>query len=235
MIFLLQQMWNEVIAIFAGGLPDLSVRVAALEHLSLRGQRRKAGLVAFLVALLAGTQVFAQAFGYGFSSAYSFRSADQRAVAVGALDLMERKSSGFYDAPIYNVNNTTNVAGDQIFCDVSASSIGNTGSTLTEGQSGAPSVLNSPDVTADAAGNRTGDGAVGPLNAGDGGANRVATTQGVEGSSQTSTVGSTTFGGVTGDVAGSQSSLSQTSTNRQIIEASPLNSQVSNSVACRWP
>jgi hypothetical protein len=187
------------------------------------------------ITLLFPFSGFADGFGPGFSSTYEFRSESDRAVRAGVLDLMERKAAGMFQAPIYNSTYTTNIAGDQINCDVVATTIGNSGSSMVDGQSGAPSVLNSPNVGADATGNLTGGEPVGPLNAGsDGGSNSIQTDQQVAGSTLTSSVGTADVGGVTGDVGGSRSSLEQESSNEQSIAASPLNSSVTGSSACSW-
>jgi hypothetical protein len=174
-------------------------------------------------------------FGPGFSSAWKFRSDSDRAVRAGVVDLMERKAAGQFQAPTYNVTNTTNIAGDQINCDLAATTVGNTGNSSNNGQSGAPSVLNSPAVTASATGNIAGGETGGPLNAGGGtGTNTINTDQSVTGSTQSSTAGQTDQGGVTGNVGGSTSTLAQTARNEQAVTNSPLNSSVSDSAACRW-
>jgi len=181
------------------------------------------------------TPAIADAFGPGFKSSWEFRSDNDRAVRSGVVDLIERKKVGMYEAPNYNINNTTNVAGDQIGCDVVSTTIGNSGSANAEGQAGAPSVLNSPAVTASSSGNIAGGETGGPLNADNGGgSSSINTSQGVDGSQQTSTVGESQQGGVTGDVGGSQSGLEQTALNDQSISASPLNSSVADSAACVW-
>jgi hypothetical protein len=178
---------------------------------------------------------FSDGFGPGFSSAWQFRSANDRAVRAGTVDLIERKQAGQYQAPVYNVTNTTNVAGDQINCDVVATTVGNTGNAMNTGQSGAPSVLNSPSVTSTATGNTSAGDAGGPLNGGgSGGTNSVSTTQGVTDSTQSSNVGTTDLGGVSGSVGGSQSDLTQSADNAQSIRSSPLNATIADSAACSW-
>lgn len=202
----------------------------------------KYSVIRFAGALLAAgftatsaTQGVADEFGPGFGSSWQFRSANDRAVRSGVVDLMERKEAGQFQAPIYNVNNTTNIAGDQINCDVASTTIGNSGAASSEGRSGAPSVLNSPEVQSLSSGNMAGGESGGPLNAsGVSGTNTIDTTQGVYDSTQTSSVGEAQQGGVTGDVGGSTSSLEQQSYNDQSINSSPLNSRVSDSSACAW-
>lgn len=224
---------------YAGLRRGLSARLAVRIQLRRRELRTVLETVAVLTLLMFSsafpTVARSNDFGPGFSGAFQFRNANDRAARSGVVDLMERKKAGFYEAPIYNISNTTNIAGDQIVCDITATSIGNTGSNLTEGQSGAPSVKNAPDVSSDAVGNAAGGEAGGPLNAGgSGGTNTVNTSQELEESTQTSSVGRTTQGGVTGDVGGSESALSQRAINDQSIQGSPLNSDISNSRACNW-
>lgn len=205
----------------------------------MRAMRAVVGLIALGgVALSAGA---AGANNFLENRGWQFRSADDRIARASVLDLMERKKGGYYDQWTVNnhitnnFNTTTNIAGDQINCDVVATTIGNSGSALNEGQSGAPSVLNAPEVHAASTGNVAGGEAGGPLNAnGTSGTNTVNTTQGVDGSTQTSNVGDTQQGGVTGDVGGSSSSLDQSARNDQAINSSPLNSSVADSSACTW-
>lgn len=189
------------------------------------------------IFLATSHMVYADGFGPGFQSGYQFRSDNERAVRSGVTDLIERKTAGMFQAPIFNSTTTTNIAGDQVNCDVVATTIGNSAGSVIDGTSGAPSVLNSPDVSAEAAGNLADGEAGGALSAGGeggGGSNVVNTTQDVEGSSQTSSVGTSEQGGVSGNVGGSQSRLEQVSSNAQDFNSSALNSSVSRSSACSW-
>lgn len=148
---------------------------------------------------------------------------------------MERKKAGQFQAPTYNVTNTTNVAGDQINCDLAATTVGNTGTAMNTGQSGAPSALNSPSVTSAASGNTSAGDAGGPLNGGGSrGVNTVSTTQDVTDSTQASNVGTTDQGGVNGTVGGSRSNLTQSADNAQTLSASPLNASDTDSSTCAW-
>ena len=189
----------------------------------------------FLASLLAAapTATFSQGFGPGFSPSYQFRSDNDRAAKSGVVDLIEKKKAGMYQAPIYNSTATTNVAGDQINCDLAATTIGNSGSAITDGSSGAPSVLNSPTVQAASVGNQAGREEGGPLNS-SGGSNTINTSQDVSGLTQASNVDKSTQGGVSGEVGGSSSALSQESKNDQSIAGSPLNSNIAGSSACSW-
>ncbi|WP_292068579.1 hypothetical protein [Marivita sp. XM-24bin2] len=188
---------------------------------------------AILVLFAIPNTALAQGFGPGFSSSYQFRSDNDRAVKSGVVDLIEKKKAGMYQAPIFNSTTTTNVAGDQINCDLAATTIGNSGSAITDGSSGAPSVLNSPTVQAASAGNQSGREESGPLNS-SGGSNTINTTQDVSGLTQSSSVDTSTQGGVSGEVGGSSSALSQESENDQSVAGSPLNSHITSSSACSW-
>ncbi|MGJ8605454.1 MAG: hypothetical protein ACSHXH_15135 [Marivita sp.] len=175
----------------------------------------------------------AESFGPGFSSSFQFRSDNDRAVKSGVVDLIERKKAGMFQAPNFNSTNTTNIAGDQINCDVVSTTIGNSGSAMTEGSSGAPSVLNSPEVKVASNGNVSGAEEDGPLNY-SGGSNSINTTQDVDGSALSATLEGSKQDGVSGDVGGSISSLSQDSENDQSVNSSPLNSTIADSRACEW-
>lgn len=213
---------------------------APAEFPARSGMKNKSSLrlaLTSIVIAVASVQALAQSsdFGPGFGASYAHRSENDRAVRAGVVDLIERKKAGLYQAPIYNVTNSTNIAGDQINCDIAATTIGNTGSSSNQGESGAPSVLNSPQVTSASTGNIAGGEAGGPLNAGGSvGSNAINTQQGVDGSSQTSSVGSSEQGGVTGDVGDSTSNLSQDAHNTQTVDGSPLNSSIAGSSACSW-
>jgi hypothetical protein len=191
----------------------------------------KSAIVYFVLCI--PTTAFSQGFGPGFSSSYQFRSDNDRAVKSGVVDLIEKKKAGMYQAPIFNSTTTTNVAGDQINCDLVATTIGNSGSAITDGSSGAPSVLNSPTVQAASVGNQAGREEGGPLNS-SGGSNTINTSQDVSGLTQASNVDKSTQGGVSGEVGGSSSALSQESENDQSVAGSPLNSNIAGSSACSW-
>lgn len=70
----------------------------------------------------------------GENSAWQFRTSADKANQAAVLDLIARRRSGYYAAPIY----TTNIA-RQVNCSIGASAVGN-----NNGQS---SVANSPSVT----------------------------------------------------------------------------------------
>jgi hypothetical protein len=172
-------------------------------------------------------EAHADVFSLSPSGSFKFLSPDDRAVRIGELDLIERKKGGMYAAPVYNISNIT--------CDISSSSNGNSGTANTDGNSGAPSALNNPMVTSDAIGNSAGGETSDALNsAGNYGTSTVNTSQTVDGSSQSSTIGQTEIGGISGSVAGSNSTLSQNALNEQTLTETVITSNLSEVTACTW-
>lgn len=198
----------------------------------------RACLVVFLAAAChvpSSKPAQADEFGAGLTSAWQFRTASETMIRSNSAQMIQRVESGESLGPLYTINNTTKIFGDQIICEIVATSIGNTATTSNVGESGAPSILNSPVVTASAIGNVAGGEAGDPLNAGGRtGTNTIEVQQNVNDSSQTSTVGQTDQSWSAGDVGGTSSRLVQRVTNEQSMNNSPLNSSVSNSTACYW-
>lgn len=159
---------------------------------------------------------------------WQFLNPSERSVRAGQLDLMLRYQRGFYRAPIYNIDNTTNVAGDQYNCTVSATTSANSAFASTSGSSGAPTVLNAPTVDATTNGNAA-DLALGtPLS----GSASASNSQTVGGSTLSSNA-NPSIGGVSGTIAGSTNSLSQATSNAQSVLNSPLTATVTGSNACQ--
>ena len=71
---------------------------------------------------------------------WQFQTASERSVRAGVADIMERKKNGFYDGFDSTINNSfeTNVFGDQINCDLQATTLGNSGSNAIDGSAGSP-------------------------------------------------------------------------------------------------
>jgi hypothetical protein len=190
-------------------------------------------LILAMAPILVAAAPAAAQFGPGGSDSrpWQFLGPGERVARVNQLDIMEKYRAGMY-APAHvtnNVTNTTNVAGDQYNCSVSASTSGNSGYTASYGATGAPTVLNSPTVSSLASGNDTTNEAGIPLN---GGSASVANNQTNSGSSQTSTITGSGAGGVSGTIGGSRNYIDQIATNSQDLIDSPLNASVSGSVAC---
>lgn len=85
------------------------------------------------VTVLGGAMINNQRWGFRTSTDISNRSA--------VVDLMERKKGGYYDS--FNINNTyitsTNIAGDQNNCSQTVSSVGNSGTNVTDATTSSPS------------------------------------------------------------------------------------------------
>lgn len=174
-------------------------------------------------------------FAAGENRNWQFRSPVERSVRIGELDLLRRNQGGFYNfaPPVSNYDITTDartfVAGDYYSCVVSATASANTGVATASGASGAPTVLNTPNVGSAATGNTSTTEAATPLN---GGTSTVGTTQGNSGSTQNSSVLNSNAGGVTGTVGGSSTSVSQVPSNTQSALNSPQTASINGSTAC---
>ena len=72
--------------------------------------------------------------------AWQFDSPTKKSVRAIILDLEQRQRGGFFDGFNTVTNNTfeTNIFGDQINCDVSATSIGNSDTNLVDSRTGSP-------------------------------------------------------------------------------------------------
>lgn len=132
-----------------------------------------------------------------------------------------------YQSPNYNI--TTNVAGDQYNCDVSATTSGNSGLVTSSGTSGAPTVVNTPSLSAGSRANESLSESTAPLN---GGSSSVSTSQSATGSTISSSVNDSALGGVSGTIHGSSNALNQSGRNDQQIQGSNLTANVSGSTAC---
>jgi len=116
-------------------------------------------LVAFGTAVAAAGP--ASANNLGENSAWQFRTPADKANQAAVLDLIARRRSGYYAAPIY----TTNIA-RQVNCSIGASAVGN-----SNGQS---SVANSPSVSG-ATSTSTGNANTANVDAGRGGGSSSST------------------------------------------------------------
>ena len=89
--------------------------------------------------------------------AWQFDTAADKSVKAGIADLQERKEGGYFDGFGTTVNNTitneTTIMGDQINCDVGASSVGNTSSNLADSRAGSPTGADDTTIGSDAIGN----------------------------------------------------------------------------------
>jgi hypothetical protein len=99
--------------------------------------------------------------GFGESSPWQFRTANERAVNIGIVDVMERKRGGFYDGFTTTVTNVTNI-GAQINCNNVANAIGNEATNAQVGNS----VSN--DLSGDLSADTTGNSALSDIGSGSG-------------------------------------------------------------------
>ncbi len=104
------------------------------------------------VCALMGTSV---AFSNGLfeSRPWQFDTANDKIAKASLLDLRERKEGGFFDGFDTTNNFVTNIAGDQINCNLTASAIGNTGQLAAEGAASSPIIDTPGSISADATGN----------------------------------------------------------------------------------
>ena len=95
-------------------------------------------LTALATSMAISQVVFAN--GQFENRAWQFQTPSERSVRAGVIDLQERKKGGFFDGFNTTVNNRfdTNIFGDQINCDVQATSLGNSGSNQVDGSAGSP-------------------------------------------------------------------------------------------------
>jgi len=86
---------------------------------------------------------------------WQFDTPNDKIAKATLLDLREKKEGGFYDS--FDVNNTfnniTNIDGDQINCNLTASAIGNSGANSASGQSSSPLIDAAGAIDSTAIGN----------------------------------------------------------------------------------
>jgi len=99
---------------------------------------------ALILLGLASLWIPAMANGIGQNSSWDFTSSNDKAIRNSALETVERKRSGYYDAvkPVYNTTNVTNIQ-RQYNCSVSANSAGNSGSNSTTASTASPNLASS--------------------------------------------------------------------------------------------
>ena len=87
------------------------------------------------------------------SRPWQFDTANDKIAKASQLDLRERKEGGFFDGFDTTNNFVTNIAGDQINCNLTASAIGNTGVNSASGAASSPLIDTPGSISADATGN----------------------------------------------------------------------------------
>jgi hypothetical protein len=190
-----------------------------------------------IISVVAGMGVSQAVFANGQfeNRPWQFQTPSERSVRAGLADLQERKKGGFFDGFNTTINNRfdTNIFGDQINCDIQATTLGNSGSNLVDGTAGSP--IGSTDAfDTDSRGN-TNDTIARLGNASDGvGTGEVLNTQTSTNSPVSSTIsnsdvlldiGEQTANGTNNiDLASSQNN-----------EGASLDASVLNSTACSNP
>jgi len=146
----------------------------------------------------------------GENSAWQFRTSADKANQAAILDLIARRRSGYYAAPVY----TTNIA-RQVNCSIGASAVGN-----SNGQS---SVANSPAVS-------------GATSSSTGNANSSSVDAGRNGGTSSSTQGNSgqIVSGVTGDTETSVRGDAWQALNSSQSNSGSQSASVQNSDACSF-
>lgn len=168
--------------------------------------------------------------GPGENGAWQFQDAYSRQVNINSAIMQEQRRAGVYSSPVYNTTNTTNIAGDVYNCSVSAAASANTGQTQASGNSGAPSVLNSPALDVAATGSTAATSAGAALNSLGVG---IGTDQANVGSQQSAAMVDPYAGGVSGIIGGTSSVLEQTTNTFQSALNSPQFASIYDSAACQ--
>lgn len=116
-----------------------------------------AGAAAVALLLSTGT---ASANGFLESQGWQFRSPNETIARLSTEDLRQRKKGGFFDSFQVTNNNTsiTNIHGDQVNCDLEASTIGNLGSNGISNSAASPTISPDGTVGAETLGNRSDSG-----------------------------------------------------------------------------
>ncbi|MCP4330863.1 MAG: hypothetical protein GY791_20940 [Alphaproteobacteria bacterium] len=88
---------------------------------------------------------------------WQFETPSEKIANVSIVDLIERKKGGFFDSFDINntINNTTNIDGDQINCNVTSTATGNANSGATDATIASPVGLRDNQIIADAAGSNS--------------------------------------------------------------------------------
>jgi hypothetical protein len=112
------------------------------------------GLSRISVIALSSYSLTVSANGFLENRAWQFDTPSDKIAKSTMLDLMEKKDGGYYDSfDVYN-NYITNVAGDQVNCNLSANAIGNTGNNAASGSASSPGIETPGSISADALGNQ---------------------------------------------------------------------------------
>lgn len=191
---------------------------------------------ALVMAGLALSAFGAAANNLGENGVWQFGSSQDKVNKATALDQIEKKNAGYYDAirPVYNYTTYIN---KQVNCSVSSFTTANTGTTAATASNSSPSVSNagstSASTGANSASNTLPDGSAGGvLNSGAGyaPASSLANSQSNSGSLSSGVAGSSTSA-TTGAVTAGAGTSSQTLTSQQ-SNSGTLSASVTDSTAC---
>lgn len=189
------------------------------------------------LALLAGACSVAWANGYTEDVPWQFQTSADKANKGALVDLMERKKHGFFNAPVFNTTNTTNI-GKQINCSVTATAAGNSASNGQSATNSSPTVTNGATANATTTGNSAINGIgndpnfplIGVNNTTSSPLGSIDNTQGNDGSTLSSGV-TGPITSTTGTVSGSGGSNSQVLNNDQNNSGDQA-ANISDSTAC---
>ncbi len=114
---------------------------------------------ALLLAALATVCFPALANGIGQNSTWDFTSSSEKSIRNTALETVERKRSGYYDAvkPVYNTTNISNIQ-RQYNCSLTASSAGNSGTNSTTASTSSPTLTASGSTSSSTLANSASNG-----------------------------------------------------------------------------
>jgi hypothetical protein len=194
----------------------------------------KASGLALLAAIGVVAANTALANGFLENRPWQFDTPADKIAKIGIQDLIQRKKGGYYDAFKTTVNNnnafTTNVYGDQVNCNLSASAVGNVGTNSMDAVTSSPTGVGDSDIFADATGNvSTNSNAA---NDPDGGS--VSNTQSNSSSPQTASADGSSIGSNIGTQTVSGTSTQGLTSDQQNFD-SPINANITDSAACNNP
>ena len=134
---------------------DAKEAVGVLEGVTMTTANRlmTAAVCSVVTIMVGASAVFAN--GLGENRAWQFDTANDKIAKASIADLREKKKGGYYDGFDTNINNTytTNIAGDQVNCNLTASAIGNTASNGVSSNASSPVIDMPGNIGANATGN----------------------------------------------------------------------------------
>lgn len=192
---------------------------------------RRSIKLALALAGLALTGFGALANNLGENSVWQFGSSQDKVNKATALDQIEKKKGGYYDAirPVYNYTTYIN---RQINCSVSSFTSANTGTTSASASNSSPTVNNVGSTGASTDANSASNSASNTWP--DGSAGGVLNNSQTNGGSLASSVSGSSTSATTGAVTAGAGTSSQT-LNSQQSNSGTLSASVADSTACSGP